>query len=156
MNQSHPTPGELVDYLYAELPPPQDAAVHAHLAGCSPCAQAYEAESSLTEVLREHARAQERELPYRVVLAIRDSVANAAPPPAWKRIRVALRPVVLIPAAAALAVALYFGVSGHRSSAATPIGAAYYVNDHAALTVTAPFSEDAPVPVILTSDDQTP
>lgn len=155
MNQSHPTPEELVDYLYGELSPPRDAAVHAHLAECLPCAHAYEAESSLTEVLRAHARGQERELPYRVVLAIRDSVANAAPPPAWERIRLALRPVVLIPAAAALAVALYFGVSGHRSSPATPIGAAYYVNDHAALTATTPFSEDAPVPAMLTSDDQT-
>ncbi len=155
MNPTHPTPEQLVDYLHGELPSPQDAAVHAHLAECSPCAQAYEAETSLRELLRAHSRSEERELPYRVALAIRDAVANATAPPAWERIRAVLRPVVLIPAAAALAVALYFGMSGHHAGGATPINAAYYVNDHAALTATTPFSEDAPLPATLTSDDQT-
>jgi hypothetical protein len=33
------------------------------------------------------------------------------------------------------------------------INAAYYVNNHAALTASAPFAEDAPIPAMLTSDD---
>ncbi|HVR46731.1 MAG TPA: zf-HC2 domain-containing protein [Candidatus Binatia bacterium] len=155
MNQTHPTPEELVEYLHGELPPPQDAAVHAHLAECSPCARAYEAETSLRELVRAHARSEDRELPYRVVAAIRDAAAERTSPPAWESIRSALRPAILIPAAAALAVALYFGVSGRHSGEATPINAAYYVNNHAALTATTPFSEDAPMPAMLTSDDQT-
>ncbi len=155
MNQTHPTPEQLVEYLHGELPPPQDAAVHAHLAQCSGCGQAYEAEAALTELLRTHARSEERELPYRVVAAVRDAAAGATAPPAWERIRSALRPVVLVPAAAALAVALYFGMSGRHSGGSTSINAAYYVTNHAALTATTPFSEDAPVPATLTSDDQT-
>ena len=155
MNQTHPTPEQLVEYLHGELTPPHDAAVHAHLAECSACAQAYEAEASLTELLRAHARSEERELPYRVVAGIRDAAAGATAPPIWERIRSALRPVVLIPAAAALAIALYFGMSERHSGGATPINAAYYVDSHAALTATTPFSEDAPIPAMLTSDDQT-
>jgi anti-sigma factor RsiW len=154
MNQTHPTPEQLVEYLHGELPPPHDAAVHAHLAECSACARAYEAEAALRELLRAHARSQERELPYRVVAAVRDAAETTAPP-AWERFRSALRPVVLIPAAAALAVALYFGMSGRHSGGATAINAAYYVTNHAALQATTPFSEDAPIPATLTSDDQT-
>ncbi|HEY6327011.1 MAG TPA: zf-HC2 domain-containing protein [Candidatus Cybelea sp.] len=155
MNQTHPTPEQLVEYLHGELPPPRDAVVHAHLAECTACARAYEAEAALSELLRAHARSEERELPYRVVAAVRDAAAETVAPPAWERIRSAFRPVVLIPAAAALAVALYFGMSGRHWGGATPINAAYYVNNHAALQATTPFSEDAPIPATLTSDDQT-
>jgi hypothetical protein len=43
----------------------------------------------------------------------------------------------------------------HRPVRAATIGAAEYVNNHAALTATTPFSEDAPLPVMLTSDEAT-
>jgi anti-sigma factor RsiW len=154
MNQTHPTPEQLVDYLHGELPAAQDAAVHGHLAECSECAQAYEAEASLTELLRAHARSEESELPYRVVAGIRDAAAQTTAAFPWERIRAALRPVVLIPAAAALVVALYFGLGTRHPAGVTPIDAAYYVDNHAALTATTPFSEDAPIPAMLTSDDQ--
>lgn len=156
MNQTHPTPEQLVDYLHGELPPQQDAAVHAHLAECTPCAREYEAETSLTELLRAHARAEERELPYRVIAGIRGVTAGTERVSVWQRIRSALRPIVLVPVAAALAVALFFEIGSHHSTGATPIDAAAYVNNHAALTATTPFSEDAPIPAMLTSDDQTP
>jgi anti-sigma factor RsiW len=155
MNQNHPTPEELVDYLHGELSPPRDAAVHAHLADCSECAGAREAEAALTELLRAHARSEERELPYRTIAGIREATANATGASAWDRIRAALRPVVLVPVAAAVAVALYLGINAHRLTGVTPINAAYYVDNHAALTANAPFSEDAPIPAMLTSDDQT-
>lgn len=151
----HPTPEELVDYLHGELPAQQDAAVHAHLAECSPCARAYESEASLTELLRAHARSEQRELPYRVITGIRDAAAGTAAASPWERIRSALRPIVLIPAAAALAVALYLGLGVRHPAGVTPIDAASYVNNHAALTATTPFAEDAPIPATLTSDDQT-
>ena len=63
MNQTHPTPDELVDYLHGELPAPRSAAIAAHVAGCPECADARDAEVSVTQLLRAHARAQERELP---------------------------------------------------------------------------------------------
>lgn len=156
MNQNHPTTEEIIDYLHGELSAPRDAALHAHLAECAECAMTRDGEAALTELLRTHARTQERELPYRVVARIREATADAATTPMWDRIRLALRPVVLIPAAAAVAIALYLGVGAHHPAAVTPIDAAAYVDNHAALTATAPFSEDAPIPAMLTSDDQTP
>ncbi|MBV8343464.1 MAG: zf-HC2 domain-containing protein [Candidatus Eremiobacteraeota bacterium] len=155
MNETHPTPEQLVDYVHGELPAQQDAAVHAHLAGCLPCAQAHEAERSLTELLRAHARSAERELPYRVIAGIREAAAGAPGLTGWERIRSAFRPLVLVPVAAALVVALYLGFGARHPATVTPINAAYYVDNHAALTATTPFSEDAPVPAMLTSDDQT-
>jgi predicted anti-sigma-YlaC factor YlaD len=155
MNQTHPPLEQLVEFLHGELPAPQDALVHAHLAACSQCANAYEAEASLTEILRAHATSQERELPGAIAAAIRDAIERPRQARAWEMIRSMLRLVLVIPAAAAIAVALYFGTSAwhHRPAAATPINAAYYVDNHAALTADAPFSEDAPIPVVLTSGD---
>ncbi len=154
MSQTHPRPEELTDYVHGALASARDAAVHAHLAECSACARAYEAEAALTEVLRAHARAEERELPDRVVAAVRASVERPPRESIWQSLRGAFRPMVFIPVAAAVAVALYFGVNAWRAAfGATPIDAAYYVNNHAALTAGAPFSEDAPVPAMLTSDD---
>jgi len=155
MNQMHPSLEQLVEFLHGELAAPQDAAVHAHLAACSQCANAYEAEASLTEVLRAHAKAGERELPSGVVAAIRAAVERPRQISGWENLRALLRPAFAIPAAAALGIALYLGTSAwhNRSAGATPINAAYYVNNHAALTAAAPFSEDAPIPAMLTSDD---
>jgi anti-sigma factor RsiW len=153
MKEMHPTPEQLVDYLYGELPTPQDAAVHAHLSECSPCSHAYEAEAALTELLRAQARSEEREIPYRVIAGVRDATANLSAASPWARIRAALRPMVLVPIAAAVAIALYLGFGVRHSASVTPIDAAYYVDSHAALTSTAPFSEDAPIPAMLTSDE---
>ena len=51
----------------------------------------------------------------------------------------------MLPAAAAIAVILYFGFSAWRDATApTAIDAAYYVDQHAALTTIAPFAEEAP------------
>jgi predicted anti-sigma-YlaC factor YlaD len=155
MNQTHPPLEQLVEYLHGELAAPQDAAVHAHLAACSQCASAYEAEASLTEALRTHAKAAERDLPSGVVAAIRARVERPRQISAWENLRALLRPAVALPIAAALGIALYLGTSAwhNRPAGVTPINAAYYVNNHAALTAAAPFSEDAPIPAMLTSDD---
>ena len=154
MNQTHPTIEELVDYLHRALSAPQDAAIHAHLAACAACVRAYEAEAALTELLRTQARAAERELPRSVVAAIHSAIELPDRTPLWERVRAAFRPVVLVPAAVAAAAVLYVGLNAwHGPTGATPINAAYYVNNHAALTASTPFAEDAPIPAMLTSDD---
>jgi anti-sigma factor RsiW len=154
MNQTHPTIEELVDYLHGALPAPRDAAIHGHVAGCSACSRAYQAEASLTELLRAQARAEERELPASVVAGIYAAIESPHRVPVWERVRAALRPIVVIPAAVACAAVLYFGASSwHVVSGATAINAAYYLNNHAALTASTPFAEDAPIPAVLTSDD---
>jgi anti-sigma factor RsiW len=154
MNQTHPTPEELVEYLHGELPASHDAWIHSHLAACSSCAEAFEAEASLTELLRAHARSEDRDFPPQVAAAIREAIERPRRPPLWESLRTALRPVVALPAAAAIVVALYLGINAwHRTPAAMSINAAYYVNNHAALTASAPFAEDAPIPAMLTSDD---
>jgi len=152
MNETHPSIEQLIDYHHGELPPAQDAAVHAHIASCADCAQAHAEEVSLTELLRAHARTEERELPESVVARIREAATQRTT--AWERIRTAFRPIMLLPAAAAVAIALYLGVkAGHGTARATTIDAAYYVDTDAALTATAPFSDEAPMPALLTSED---
>jgi anti-sigma factor RsiW len=153
MNETHPTLEELVDYQHGALAPSEDAGIHAHLAQCRACAEAHEAEAALTELLRAHARSEERELPESVVARIRDSIERSPRAGLWQTLQTASRPIVLVPAAVAIAAVLYLGAHGWQlAPAATPIDAAYYVNSHAALTATAPFSEDAPIPAMLTSD----
>jgi predicted anti-sigma-YlaC factor YlaD len=152
MNKMHPTHEELIDYLHGELAAPQDAAIHAHLAACSPCNETYQSEVSLTDLLRRQASSEERDLPPSVVRAIHEALARPRQPALSDFIRNGLRPVVL--AAMAIAAVLAIGIrfwSGEPQ--ATSINAAYYVNTHAALTASTPFSEDAPIPATLTSDD---
>ena len=156
MNQTHPTPDELIDYLHGELSPARDAAIHAHLAGCSECAEAREAELSLTEALRAHAKAQERELPSIVVTGIWNAVRRR-PASLWERLSASLRPAISLPVAAAIALLLYFGLRGtHGTARAATVDAAYYLDRHATLSAITPFSEDNPVPAALSSDDETP
>ncbi|MBV8067833.1 MAG: zf-HC2 domain-containing protein [Candidatus Eremiobacteraeota bacterium] len=153
MNETHPSIERIVDYLYRELPPEDDAAVHAHLASCRSCDERRAEELSLTELLRAHANATERELPLRVVAGIRSAVEHP-PQSLWERLNAALRPIVLVPVAAAVAVALYIGYDAwHRAAVPTAIDAGYYVNSHAVMAAAAPFGDAAP-PMVLTSDNE--
>jgi anti-sigma factor RsiW len=154
MNETHPSIEQIVDYLHGELAPSEDAAIHAHLAGCRSCDERRADEVAISEALQTHARAEERELPASVVARIRTAIARP-PQTAWERLRDALRPVVLVPAAAAVGVAVYLGFNAwHASVAPTAINAAYYVNNHAAMTTTAPFADEVQ-PAMLTSNDET-
>lgn len=156
MNQLHPTPDEIVDYLHGELPPERDAEIYAHLATCRECAELRDAELSLTEQLRANARAEERELPAGIVATIREAV-HARPPSLWERLSTAFRPAIAVPVAIAIAAFFYFGFkAAHGPAAAATIDASYYVDSHAALSTATPLSQDYPVPPTLTSDDQTP
>jgi anti-sigma factor RsiW len=155
MNQTHPSIDQIVDYLHGELAPADDAAMHAHLAGCPSCDRRRADEAAITEMLRAHARAQERELPAPVAAKIRSRIANPALPSGWERLRRALRPIYLVPAAAAIAaaIALYAFVGRPVTNAPIAIDASYYVENHAAMAAAAPFAADAP-PATLTLDDE--
>lgn len=155
MNE-HISTEHLIDYLHGELEPSVDAAILAHLELCSDCRSAYNAETSVTEALRTYARATERELPAGVIYRVRDAIATQTrEPSSWERIMRSLRPAITVPIAAVLIVGTYFGIGGlHASPPATTIEAAYYIEDHAAMTSTLPLSEATVVPATFKSDAQ--
>ena len=49
----------LVDFVHHELPPEDDALVHAHLAKCPDCRREFENESALSDALKAAALAEE-------------------------------------------------------------------------------------------------
>jgi anti-sigma factor RsiW len=150
MSEQHVNPERLVEYLHGELPPGEDADVHAHLAGCAECTAAYEAEAALTDLIRRHARAEERELPPGIVASIREAVA-AAPEPWWARFAASLRPVAIGSAiAAGILVGAFLSLrTWHSHAQASTIDAAYYLDDHAAMAASTPFDEGSVVPASL-------
>lgn len=155
MNQTHPTTEQLIDYVHGELASDQDAAVHAHLAACAACAEAHDAEVRLGEILRTHARTEELELPPGLTTAIYARTIEAPPvAPWWARWSAALRPAAAVPAVAALAVAFYFLASGwHANATSNALDAAYYMDNHAALSTTMPFEAGEAFPAQLTADE---
>ncbi len=132
----------LIDYMHAGLSPEQDARVYAHLEACPECRAEYDAELALTDLVRSFAAADTRELPSTVKAEIWERIRAARPSPfgTWARW---LRPAVSLPVAAALALAAYFGTSYLGPHGPAPIDAGYYLQDHAALTSTVPFSDHA-------------
>jgi anti-sigma factor RsiW len=152
MSEMHPTPDELVDYLHEELPAARSAAIAAHVAGCPECADARDAEVSVTQLLRAHARAQERELPPGVVSGIWERL-RSRPPSVWERFSAALRPAIAVPVGIAIAAFLFFTVKvAHGPAHAATIDAGYYVESHATLDAATPLSEDDPTPQTLAND----
>jgi anti-sigma factor RsiW len=152
MSEQHVTPELLVEYLHGELPAGEDASIHAHLAECAACTEAYEAEAQLSDLIRGHARAEERDLPQGVVLRIREAVA-ASNVPWWARLTTSLRPLAI---GTAIAAGLLFGTfmslrGWHSPAQASTIDAAYYLDDHAALAPTTPLGEGAAIPSALSA-----
>ncbi len=154
----HLTNEELIDYLHESLSPQADARALAHLEQCAQCRSEYDAEAALSEALREHARATEREFPATLKAQIWSRVRSEEPSP-WARFVAAFRPAIAVPVAAALAVGLYFGVNAMNGNGPS-IEAAYYLQDHAAMTGTTPFSDRNTMPADLettaTLTNQTP
>ena len=152
MNQTHPSTERIIDYLHGELPAADDAAIHAHLAECRTCEETRADELAITEVLRAHARANERELPPGVVARVHGAVERR-PSLSWDALRAAFRPAYILPAAAGIALAAYLGFGlRHSAPSVTAVNPAYYVGAHAAVAATAQFSEDAPPPTELASE----
>jgi hypothetical protein len=141
MNQTHPTKEQLIDYVHRELESHEDAAIHAHLGECADCAQA---------------RATDRELPPGLKTTIFARAASEARPTWQSRLATSWRPLAALPIAAAIALLLYFGLPGRRSS--RPIATAdaqYYMENHAALSATMPLGGNEAIPTVLTSDETT-
>lgn len=136
----HPSTDMLLDYVHGELSPPDDAAVYAHIEQCEPCRTEYQTEVALGEMLRANAALGERELPSSVKAEIWKRVRSGRPS-ALSRAFSWMRPAVAIPVAAALAIAAYFGASYVGPRAAPAIEASYYLQDHAAMNSTIPFSD---------------
>ncbi len=123
--------------------------MHAHsgrLPGMQPTRT--KSEAALTDMIRGHCRAEERDLPQGVVLRIREAVA-ASPVPWWNRLSTgSLRPLAV---GSAIAAGLLFGTflglrAWHSHAQASTIDAAYYLDDHSALAATTPFGEGAALP----------
>ena len=148
--KSHPSQEQLIDYLHRELAPDEDAALLLHLEGCPSCSERYQEEARLSESLRSFARASERELPAGVRASIWSAVESAERTPAWTdRLRSLLRPVIALPIAAAFVVVALAGYESSLHRGGPTIDAAYYLDDHAALTSAVPFSEGTIIPTAL-------
>lgn len=132
----------LIDYMHAGLSPERDAHVYAHLETCPECRAEYDAELALTDLVRSFAAADTRELPSSVKAEIWERIRAARPSP-WGAWASWLRPAVSLPVAAALALAAYLGTSYLGPHGIAPIDAGYYLQDHAALDSTVPFSDRA-------------
>lgn len=156
MNQTHLTIEQIIDYERGELSPHEDATVRAHLTRCAACGESHQTEVRLGELLREHARAAELELPPGLVTSIFARVASESNAPSWwQRLSALLRPIVAIPVGAAVVVAIYFAAASgwHAGAKNDAADAAYYMESHAALATTMPFEEGDAIPTVLTSDE---
>jgi anti-sigma factor RsiW len=151
MNDTHPTFEELIDYAHGELPPARDAALHEHIAGCPACFDAYQAELQIGELLRAHARETERDLPLGFAQAI-VRAATERPQSFWERWASVLRPLMAVPAAAAVILVAYFAFARHPG-AARRFDPSYYLEDHTALAASVPFGDTAALPAMMTSDE---
>lgn len=136
----HLTNDILLDYVHGELAPAQDASVYTHIEQCEACRAEFETEVALGEMLRAQAKNDERDLPSAVKAEIWERVRNGRPS-ALNRAFGWLRPAVAIPVAAAIAAAAYFGTAYLGPQGAPTIEASYYLQDHAAMNSTIPFSD---------------
>lgn len=130
----------IVDYVHDALSPQDDAAVYAHIESCEACRQELDAEAALSEMLRSYGARTQREMPATLKAEIWSRIRSAQPS-LWERVVASLRPAVAVPAALVLAAAAYFGVTYLGPQAAPSIEAVYYLQDHAALNSTIPFSD---------------
>lgn len=143
----------LIDYQRGELAPGDDAAVLAHLEACADCTRRLNAESVLVELLRADARATERELPLGMRSAIMARIASLAPTP-WERIAGWLRPIVVVPAAVAVAAAAFVVVlplTQHPAQQPAGVPVSYYLEEHAAHAQENPIADRSAAVMMTTS-----
>jgi anti-sigma factor RsiW len=157
MMHDHPSTEILIDYVHGELPAHDDAAIHEHVTACAQCSEARDVELRLSEVLREQARSEERELPPGFAARVVAAATSDRPQPAWwHSLQGALRPTFALPAAAAVALVAYVGFSMlHGNVKTTTVDAAYYIENHAALATDMPFGEGSTLPIRFVSNDTT-
>ena len=157
MNMSHLSSDRLVDYTRGELSPRDDAAVHAHLAECADCAHAYDSELRLVDLLKSHARAEERELPPGLATAIRARAAGDRAGPqrwSWHWLSASFGAFAAAGIAAVLVVAFVLSFTIPRSAPkSVAVDASTYMANHAALASTMPFEDGTDAPVMMTADE---
>ena len=157
MNTSHLSLDRLVDYTRGELSEREDARVHAHLAECEECSRTLESERRLVDLLKSHARADEREMPPGLATAIRARAAGDRadrPRWSWHRLSGSFGAFAAAGVAAVLAVAFILAFTIPRSApTAGSVDAATYMANHAALASTTPFDDGTNAPVMLTADE---
>ena len=143
-----------IDYLHGALTPQADAAVFAHLASCSACNALYDEEASLGELLRGAARAEELELPSLVKARVWDAVRHETP--SWmQRLRTSWGPRLVVPVAAALAIAAYVVPSvRHSQPVAAGVNAIYFLDEHNAQAQQNPFGPGASPAVYTAEQDR--
>lgn len=157
MKHPHLTPERLVDYTRGELSDGDDAAVHEHLAECSDCAGTHDSERRLVDVLKAHARAEERELPPGLATAIKARAADDGAHRrhwSWHRLSASFGAFAAAGLAAVIAVALILSFTIPRTAPkGVVVDAATYMANHAALASTMPFEDGTSAPVMLTADE---
>ena len=129
------------DYLHGALGPERDATIHAHLEGCGDCRTLCDEAASTRDWLRAAARAEELEFPSMIKARVWEAVRNAQP--TWlDRIRAAWRPVVAVPVAGLIAVALYVSIPAVQGAHAAPgVAASYLMEEHAAVASENPLAD---------------
>jgi anti-sigma factor RsiW len=137
---THLETNELIDYLHGELEAIEDSQVHAHLQSCGACRSEYERESRLSELLKEAMR-EAVELPPSVKARIWQKVRTQADPP-YVRLLSFFRPMIAVPVAAAVAIAVYFSSPlAHRAPTSPTVDASYYFEQHAAEAIGNPLGD---------------
>ena len=139
----HLTNALLIDYLRRELPPEDDALVHAHLESCAGCRGEYEIEVSLAEALRSAAAREELEFPSMIAAKVWQEIRDARPSP-WTRLAGFFQPQLALPVAALLVLGIYFGSPLSHHGAAPSVAATYYLEEHAAQQAQNPLAERGP------------
>ena len=155
MNQNHPSTDRIVDYTRRELSARDDAAMHAHLTQCPQCTQTHDEELALVELLKAHARAQEREMPLglgQAILARAQSDRSEHKHWSWHSLGAALRPMTAIGVAALLVLAFVFSFTIPHGTRSNAIDANAYMQNHAALASTMPFG-DGSAPASFAADE---
>ena len=135
----HVTTENIIDYLHGALGAGEDARVYTHIESCDRCRDEYQMEVQLSEMLRNQAVQEVRELPPTLKAEIWQAVREL--PPASSGIFGWLRPLYALPVAAAVLLAVLFAPALLHQPSAPSIEAAYYLQDHAAMNGTMPFGD---------------
>jgi hypothetical protein len=145
----------LIDYLHRALAPDTDAAVFAHLKTCAACRAAHDDEAAFGETLRAWGRADEPEMPAIVKARVWEAVRKERPSPFAGLVR-AWIPALAVPAAAFVALAIYFATPIVRGTPPPPgISAVYYLDEHNAGVQQNPLGP-AVNPAVYATENQTP
>jgi anti-sigma factor RsiW len=128
----HLTSETLIDYLHHELAADEDARVLAHLAACELCSRELNVEATITDRLRAVAHSEELELPFGMQSAIMARIASERSAGVGTLHRF-LRPLVIVPFAAAAAAAAFFltpVLSPAPTTAPAALPVSYYIQQH--------------------------